>query len=451
MNDFTKVLMFVGLLAASPVGAQQKKPAAGKDNVQIGSVATDGLCDTLFVPTGPMKMLLDVLIGTASSTMNNVAQDANNPKGKPAPVSDAKSLLKAKARTETWLPVELEVFLGDYLVSSGSVMADDEAADDTKAQRVQQIFDRVTKALPSDQPYRFKLRFSSAPSANMKAIPGGTVVIDSGLLEADELLLAALFAHEIEHVTKRHYTRQIQGYIADTMSIFEVTQTLTRGRKPGGTIIETWMNSAQFLDVLFSAFHTDQELEADACVPRLLKAANYSPDGGVRAFRQWALKEHADAAQSAGTAEAKPQAPAFLTNARRKSEEVLSRARQTQTVAKSAGPRSLQRTGGIADSEVFSRNHPPGPDRGQILEASLKHWSTRDPGLRPAGTAEEAAAAEGAPAAAAQKEQPSPSGTSIFSTIRDTARRLRDSIVPAATAAEPAAAASEEKAEEPAP
>jgi Zn-dependent protease with chaperone function len=435
MNNLIKACIFAGLLVAGPVGAQQKKPApAGKQNVEIGSVVTDGVCDVLYVPTGPMKMIMDVLMGTASNAVRNATQAADNKKTKESVSSDARSLLKSKARTETWLPAELEAFIGAQMLGN-SLMDDDEAAGDKDARKVQQIFNRIAGALPLNQPYSFKLRFSTAPSATMKAIPGGTIVVDWGLIKQDEVLLAALLAHEIAHVTKRHNTRQIQGYLADTMSIVEITQTLTRGRKSADMIAETWMNSAQFLDVLFSAFHTDQELEADACVPRLLKAAGYSPERGVRAFQEWALKDQADSQRPGG--DAKPDGSAKVNNnARKKSEDALAKARQAQTVAK-GGSRSAQRGGGVADNELFARRHPPGPDRSGILTASLSYWSTRDPGLRPTLAAGESPDSTNASGATALKEESSGSG-GIFSTIRNAAQRLKDKMKPGTPAADSA-------------
>lgn len=66
---------------------------------------------------------------------------------------------------------------------------------------------RLAAASPS--PYTFRVTVADAPEVNAFAAPGGHMVVHRGLLafarDGDEL--AAVLAHEMEHVTRRHVTR----------------------------------------------------------------------------------------------------------------------------------------------------------------------------------------------------------------------------------------------------
>lgn len=110
------------------------------------------------------------------------------------------------------------------------------------------------------------------PSLNAFAVPGGNVVIHSGLIAAaqrpEELL--GVVAHEIAHVTERHSLRQLVG----SAGLWAVFQTLF-GDFSGlaGTVAE---GGYQLLTLSFSR---EQELEADAVGFATLVEAKIDPSG----------------------------------------------------------------------------------------------------------------------------------------------------------------------------
>jgi beta-barrel assembly-enhancing protease len=74
-----------------------------------------------------------------------------------------------------------------------------------------QISRRLQDALPSPSPYRFEIRCAASPDVNALAAPGGYIVVFQGLLDAvsSEEQIAAVLAHEMQHVLHRHSTRSI--------------------------------------------------------------------------------------------------------------------------------------------------------------------------------------------------------------------------------------------------
>lgn len=70
---------------------------------------------------------------------------------------------------------------------------------------------RLEAALPRPNLYRFEIRCAPLAEVNALAAPGGSIVVFQGLLDAvrSEDELAAVLAHEMQHVTHRHTTRAI--------------------------------------------------------------------------------------------------------------------------------------------------------------------------------------------------------------------------------------------------
>lgn len=321
--------------SAPPQGA-----VAGRSNV--ASVVTDRFCDTVFEPTGPLTMASILAVDLASNAISQVSLDLSKLNLQRVQPNEAelRKKFKSLSRTSTWLPIEIEEIVGQSMTEKVPLLTNSDVTTGRRAAdyaRVTGIFDRLVAALPADQPYRFRLRFSPDTSENLVTIPGGTVVVNTGVVQKDSDLIAALLAHEIAHVTKRHYTRQIQGYIADTVTVSEVVQVV-------GTVgvskerIGAWFGGVKYLDQLFTKFYADQELEADSCIPRFVKAAGYSEEKASNAFMSWVMASAAAASPEAGQGKEAKQ-----------------------------------------DRAPFEMRHPPSEDRVTALTSSRQHWSARDP------------------------------------------------------------------------
>jgi predicted Zn-dependent protease len=131
-------------------------------------------------------------------------------------------------------------------------------------------------ALP-EQEYVFRFHIVADPSINAFALPGGTVVVHSGLLlkaASPEEVLGVL-AHEVAHVTRRHSLRQMLG----TLGLFAVVQALF-GDLTGMAAVLT-DGGAELLTLRFSR---DFEREADDAGWDYLLAAGVDPRGMLSFF-----------------------------------------------------------------------------------------------------------------------------------------------------------------------
>ena len=304
------------------------------------SVARDALCERLFEPTGPLELVQESVKGVLQSLLGTLTTALQQGTGSQTPKSsELANHFGRLARTTTWLPVEAEEWLGEAMLEKVSTVPPHEELEGRYArdyERIRNLFRRLVEALPSDQAYKFRLVFSPIPSTNLTTMPGGIIIANAGLLRQAEALVTALLAHEIAHVTKRHYTRQIQGYLADTLTVGEVLSALSRPQQSRDRWI-TWGRGIVTLEQLFTRFYADQELEADACIPRLVKAAGLPYEPPFRAFQLWALGSNTTA------------------------------------------------TGEGEDRRFFELRHPAGPDRQAILERSFVYWEARQARMLSAG------------------------------------------------------------------
>jgi predicted Zn-dependent protease len=132
------------------------------------------------------------------------------------------------------------------------------------------------------------------PEVNAAAIPGGFVVINSGLILAtrNENEFAAVLAHETAHVTQRHIVRGIldqshQGLITTAAMLAAILLGAAGGRNGRGNpdAIEGAILGAQSAAIQHQINYTrDNEFEADRIGIGTMAAAGYDPLGMASFF-----------------------------------------------------------------------------------------------------------------------------------------------------------------------
>lgn len=154
---------------------------------------------------------------------------------------------------------------------------------------LQQLTEPLTAAL-QPQPYPFEFHIVNDASLNAFALPGGVVVINSGLIEradsASELL--GVVAHEISHVTERHGVRNIIG----SAGIVLTAQVLI-GDASG--LLATIASAAPLL--LNQSYSRNFERDADTRGVALLRRAQIDPRGLESFFRKMLEQEQKMKAQ----------------------------------------------------------------------------------------------------------------------------------------------------------
>jgi Zn-dependent protease with chaperone function len=135
--------------------------------------------------------------------------------------------------------------------------------------------------------YQYRWYVADDPAINAFAIPGGFVVVNSGLIDAagDAEELAGVLAHEVQHVEQRHSLKgMVQGLGLQALI----------GLAFGDVAGETWSNLAAQLGTL--KFGRDHESEADRLGLESLRRAGIDGSGMLRFFEKLATRDGASIA-----------------------------------------------------------------------------------------------------------------------------------------------------------
>jgi Zn-dependent protease with chaperone function len=180
------------------------------------------------------------------------------------------------------IPVEWEQKLGesayrDFLIQQ-TVLKEGPAV-----AAVNEITRRLTENIP-DTPYKFEISVVKSEVVNAFALPGGYVVVFTGLLQKAESgeEVAGVLSHELNHVLQRHgLNRMIKqiGLMATVTIILGDQQGLVGLMKQVG------------VELLSLKFGRAQETEADVTGLRLLHRAKIDPSGMITFFQRLSEKE----------------------------------------------------------------------------------------------------------------------------------------------------------------
>ncbi|HEX9619448.1 MAG TPA: M48 family metallopeptidase [Polyangiaceae bacterium] len=149
-----------------------------------------------------------------------------------------------------------------------------------KNPRLLRYVETLTSPLLSHLPssaFTYRFTVSESPEVNAFALPGGYVTVNYGLIEAAKsgAEIAAVVAHEIEHVELRHGTKAILRQLGGWAAISTVF---------GDTSLQ--VPAYALADVTMLTHHRGQEAEADARGLELLVAAGIDPAGLATFFER---------------------------------------------------------------------------------------------------------------------------------------------------------------------
>jgi len=146
------------------------------------------------------------------------------------------------------------------------------------------ISKRLLTAVP-DQPYHFRIHVHPSKMVNAMALPGGTIVVFQGLINATETPeeLAGVLAHEFQHVLKRHSTRNIIR--SEAINLFGMiisgnSDSMTSVILQAGSVLEHLRYSRQL------------ETQADAEGMKMMLATHVDPRGMIRVFEKLEEEQH---------------------------------------------------------------------------------------------------------------------------------------------------------------
>ena len=180
------------------------------------------------------------------------------------------------------IPVEWEQKVGESAYRD-FVMQQTVLKEGPAVAAVNEITQRLTEQIPHN-PYKFEISVVKSEIVNAFALPGGYIVVFTGLIQKAESgeEVAGVLSHELNHVLQRHglnrMVKQI-GLMAIVTIILGDQQGLIGLMKQVG------------VELLTLKFGRAQETEADVTGLRLLHRARIDPSGMITFFQRLSEKE----------------------------------------------------------------------------------------------------------------------------------------------------------------
>ena len=175
------------------------------------------------------------------------------------------------------IPVEWEQKLGesvyrDYLTHQ-EVMKEGPAVT-----ALGEMMQRLTEQIPNN-PYKFDVAVVKSDVVNAFALPGGYVVVFTGLMKKAEsgAEVAGVLSHELNHVLQRHGLERI----VKNLGLFTVV-AIVFGDQRGLVGIMKQLG----VELFTLKFGREQETEADLTGLQLLQRAKIDPSGMIRFFER---------------------------------------------------------------------------------------------------------------------------------------------------------------------
>jgi len=172
------------------------------------------------------------------------------------------------------IPREKEEKLGEYL-AAGFKTGNQEIKDVIVKDAVEKILIRLLKGL-GETNYQYKIIVLKNPQINALTLPGGYIIVYSGLLNFSDSPeeLAVVLAHEIGHTEKNHVMNKLIKSIG-LNSLFVILSALDE------------MMISEIIETLISSFYErGQEKEADEFALELLEVSNIDPRHAAVFFRK---------------------------------------------------------------------------------------------------------------------------------------------------------------------
>lgn len=177
-----------------------------------------------------------------------------------------------------WIPLSTEKQLGELALAQ--VRAQGGIVDSGVAQQTMQD---IGRKLTAGSRYEYRWLVKQDDTVNAFAMPGGIVVVHTGLLRqaADPGELAGVLAHEVQHVEQRHSLRQMISSLGwgalVGLTIGDISAVAAMLAHQAGTLY----------------FSRDMEEEADRLGLLALQRARIRPDGMLRFFQKLDEKDQA--------------------------------------------------------------------------------------------------------------------------------------------------------------
>ena len=180
------------------------------------------------------------------------------------------------------IPVEWEQKLGESAYRD-FLTHQDVVKEGLGVSAVEEMTHRLTEQI-SNNPYKFQVTVVKSDVVNAFALPGGYIVVFTGLMKKAESgeEVAGVLSHELNHVLQRHGLERI----VKSVGLLTVVAIVLGNRQ--GLV---GMMKQLGVELLTLKFGREQETEADLTGLQLLQRAKIDPSGMIRFFERLSEKD----------------------------------------------------------------------------------------------------------------------------------------------------------------
>jgi predicted Zn-dependent protease len=209
-------------------------------------------------------------------------------------------------RKQTMLVSEASVEQGAQQAYLGELQQADASgklnADPALTARIQRITDRlipVTATFRPDAPnWKWEVNTLTTPEMNAYAMPGGKVMVYSGLVEKLQLSdgeIAAVLGHEISHALREHTRERVSRAYEEQVALVGLEVLTGAGSGTMGL-------AEQVASATFELPHDrQQEAEADVMGLELMARAGYDPHEAISLWKKMMAAEKSEPPQFLST------------------------------------------------------------------------------------------------------------------------------------------------------
>ena len=213
----------------------------------VSNVVLDPVCKQPIQPFGITDNLTSLGMLAAKLKLKSFTDSLTKNGQQPVAVKD---IVKLAARNLNWMPMEFEKQIGESRVPQEDVL------DENKNKEIKAVYAKsrailadILKSIPENNPYDFKI-----------------LVVKTSFTNA----VAFVIAHEVSHVLQRHQTRAYQAQLADGIDSIDNFRKLISDTSHANPTAALGYASA--LKSMVVNYSEQQELQADSCAIRLMKA-----------------------------------------------------------------------------------------------------------------------------------------------------------------------------------
>ena len=236
----------------------------------VSNVVLDPVCKQPIQPFGITDNLTSLGMLAAKLKLKSFKDSLTKNGQQPVAVKD---IVKLAAKNLNWMPMEFEKQIGESRVPQEDVL------DENKNKEIKAVYAKsrailadILKSIPENNPYDFKILVVKTSFTNAVALPGGIILVDRDLFKKGmpEEYPYFVIAHEVSHVLQRHQTRAYQAQLADGIDSIDNFRKLISDTSHANPTAALGYASA--LKSMVVNYSEQQELQADSCAIRLMKA-----------------------------------------------------------------------------------------------------------------------------------------------------------------------------------